>query len=33
VALDAASSDLASRFTNLEAIARIDTKPGSGATP
>ena len=32
VALDAASSGLASRFTNLEAIARIDTKPGSGAT-
>lgn len=26
VALDAASSDLASRFTNLEVIARIDTK-------
>lgn len=26
VALDAPSSDLASRFTNLEAIARIDTK-------
>jgi HlyD family secretion protein len=32
IALDEASSDIAARFTNLEAIARIDTsKPG--ATP
>lgn len=33
VALDAVSSDLASRFTNLEVIARIDTKPAPGAAP
>ncbi|WP_431299044.1 HlyD family efflux transporter periplasmic adaptor subunit [Tabrizicola sp. BL-A-41-H6] len=32
VALDAASSDIAARFTNLEAIARIDTS-GTGTTP
>ena len=29
VALDQPSSDLAARFTNLEVIARIDTKPGA----
>ncbi len=33
VALDAVSSDLAARFTNLEVIARIDTKPAPGAAP
>ena len=33
VALDAVSSDLASRFTTLEVIARIDTKPAPGAAP
>ncbi|MDP3261819.1 MAG: HlyD family efflux transporter periplasmic adaptor subunit [Tabrizicola sp.] len=32
VALDAASSDIAARFTNLEAIARIDTS-GTGTAP
>jgi hypothetical protein len=30
VAMDAVSSDLAARFTNLEVIARIDTKPAPG---
>lgn len=33
VALDQPSSDLAARFTNLEVIARIDTKPGTRPAP
>lgn len=33
VALDAPSSQLAARFTNLEAIARIDTTTGQRAAP
>lgn len=33
VALDQPSSDLAARFTNLEVIARIDTKPGARPAP
>ena len=32
VALDAPSSEIASRFTNLEVIARIDTGAGGRAT-
>ena len=31
IALDAASSEMAARFTNLEVVARIDTGAGSGA--
>ncbi len=33
VALDATSSEMAARFTNLEVIARIDTKSATGAAP